>query len=372
MKSEKKRLLLLVIALGAIGVLLSGAFFKPLAAGQGIPTSGKKTEPKPPPKPKAKPRPPAPKPKRNSPAATEKSVPETKREPVEIKPVAPPATQPSGRDTSPVNEPPIKKQENVEVQTYTERINGVPLEMVRLPAGRFLMGSPTNEADRSADEGPQHEVTISQSFYMGKYEVTQAQWKAVAGLPKVKIDLNADPSRFKGDNLPVEQVSWEEAKEFCARLTRATGKSYRLPSEAEWEYACRAGTTTPFAFGATITPDIVNYDGNYAYGNAAKGINRGTTIAVGSLGKANNFGLYDMHGNVWEWCEDVFHDDYTGAPVDGNVWLTSRSDGKDYRLLRGGSWLYNGRHCRSAVRLGVTAGYRSDLIGFRVVAVVRT
>ncbi len=135
--------------------------------------------------------------------------------------------------------------------------NGVKLEMVEIPGGEFTMGSPDTEDRRYDDEGPQHRVKAP-PFLMGKYQVTQAQWRAVAGFPKVKIDLKPDPSSFKGDNLPVEQVSWEEAVEFCARLSRSTGKTYRLPSEAEWEYATRAGTTTPFAFGPTITPEIVN------------------------------------------------------------------------------------------------------------------
>jgi len=225
---------------------------------------------------------------------------------------------------------------------------------------------------RDASEGPQHQVSV-QPFYLGKFAVTQAQWREVANLANVKLDLNADPSGFKGDNLPVEKVNWEEAKEFCDRLSRATGKTYRLPTEAEWEYACRAGTTTPFAFGATITPDIVNYNGNYPYGNAAKGVYREKTVADGSFWRANGFGLYDMHGNVSEWCEDIYHDNYTGAPTNGNVWLTPRSDdGKDYRLLRGGSWDNIGRGCRSAVRDRGSAGGRYYVIGFRVVAVVRT
>ncbi len=284
----------------------------------------------------------------------------------------------------------IKEQYKGRNRYITEDLgNGVLLHLAEIPAGAFWMGTSASEAakvkaeyvrrgvSKEEAEGyvswemPHHKVNVS-SFFMGIYVVTQEQWRAVASLPKVNRDLDADPSRFKGDTLPVEQVSWEEAKEFCARLTRATGKSYRLPSEAEWEYACRAGTTTPFAFGATITPDIVNYDGNYAYGNAAKGVYREKTVAVGSLGRANGFGLYDMHGNVWEWCEDVYHDDYTGAPVDGNVWLTPRSDGKNYRLLRGGSWNAYGRGCRSANRGRHSADYRYNYIGFRVVAVVRT
>jgi len=135
--------------------------------------------------------------------------------------------------------------------------------------------------------------------------------------------------------LPVELVSWNEAIEFCARLSRLTGRNYRLPSEAEWEYACRAGTTTPFYFGETITPDLVNYNGNYPYGSAPKGTYRVKTTAVGNF-PPNTFGLYDMHGNVMEWCQDVWHDNYNGAPTDGSAWESGGDS--EGRLLRAGSW----------------------------------
>ena len=212
---------------------------------------------------------------------------------------------------------------------YVEVLPGaVPLEMVEIPGGTFQMGSPAGEMGRSEDEGPQHQVTVP-DFYMGKYEVTQAQWRAVMG---------SNPSHFEGDSLPVEQVSWNDAVEFCAKLSRATGRTYRLPTEAEWEYACRAGTTTPFAFGETITPQLVNYDGNYPYGGAAKGTNRQQTTAVGSLGVANRFGLYDMHGNVWEWCADCWHESYYGAPADGSSWEANCN--QNYRVWHGGSWTF--------------------------------
>lgn len=150
---------------------------------------------------------------------------------------------------------------------------------------------------------------------MDKYDVTQAQYQAIMG---------TNPSNFKGDDLPVEQVSWNDAVEFCRKLSAKTGREYRLPTEAEWEYAARAGTTTPFAFGDTVTPDIANYDGDYPYGDAPRGTNRQTTTPVGSLGAANGFGLYDMQGNVWEWCLDYWHDNYGGlvggAPTDGSAW----------------------------------------------------
>jgi formylglycine-generating enzyme required for sulfatase activity len=256
---------------------------------------------------------------------------------------------------------------------FTEDLgNGVRLEMVSIPDGTFLMGSPPGEPDRGADEGPQHTVTIK-PFFIGKFQVTQAQWRAVAGFPKVKIDLNPDPSNFKGANRPVEQVSWYEAIEFCARLSQKTGQEYRLPSEAEWEYACRAGTTTPFHFGETITTDLANYCGEDrtnneilykgSYGNGPKGIYREQTTDVGSF-PANAFGLYDMHGNVWEWCADRWHENYNGAPTDGTAWLTE--DENDYRLLRGGSWSFNPWSCRSAHRYGYMSDFRYGNFGFRV------
>jgi len=150
---------------------------------------------------------------------------------------------------------------------------------------------------------------------MGKYLITQAQWRVVTALPKVERGLKSDPSRFKGGHLTVECINWYEAVEFCARLARKTGRDYRLPSEAEWEYACRAGTTTPFHFGETITTDLANYRGtdneqykwSGFYGRGSKGIYRNKTTDVGSFGVANAFGLYDMHGNVWEWCQDIWH-----------------------------------------------------------------
>ena len=243
--------------------------------------------------------------------------------------------------------------------------NTVTLEMVSILGDTFMMGSPNSELERSNSESPQHRVTIA-PFYMGKFAVTQAQWKAIASLPKVNRDLNADPSNFKGSDRPVEKVSWEDAIEFCDRLSRKTGKKYRLPSEAEWEYACRAGTTTPFHFGETIATDLANYDGNSTYGEGVKGEYRKQTIAVGSF-PPNAFGLYDMHGNVQEWCADYYHDSYQGAPTDGSAWV----EGSRSRVLRGGSWYYFPRNCRSAYRNRYTPGYRSIGIGFRVVVAPR-
>ncbi|NMF66171.1 SUMF1/EgtB/PvdO family nonheme iron enzyme [Brasilonema octagenarum] len=253
-------------------------------------------------------------------------------------------------------------------QYFTEDLgNGVTLEMVAIPGGTFMMGAPENDKYSTDDERPQHQVTV-QPFFMGRYPVTQAQWRAVAALAQVNKELNPNPSGFKGNDRPVERISWYDALEFSARLNFrinfTAGRDYRLPSEAEWEYACRAGTATPFYFGETITTDLANYNGNYTYGNAPKGEYRQQTTPVGSF-SPNAFGLYDMHGNVWEWCADTWHD-YEGAPKDGSAWI--RNNDNDYRLLRGGSW-YLDPGCRSAVRGRYYPDYAYDFVGFRVVCV---
>ncbi len=242
-----------------------------------------------------------------------------------------------------------------EARVETE-VEGLNLEMVKIPAGNFEMGSPDDEKDGRNEERPRHEVTIAKPFWMGKYPVTQAQWKAVAALPQINRNLNPNPSKFEGDNLPVEYVSWYDAEEFCARLATHTQRAYRLPTEAEWEYACRANTTTLYHFGENITPNLANFSDS--------GIN-GTT-PVGYFAVANPFGLYDMHGNVWEWCADHWHENYEGAPIDGSAWLTNNEE--TYRLLRGGSWYSSSRGCRSAYRYGhdLPDG-RSSHLGFRVV-----
>jgi formylglycine-generating enzyme required for sulfatase activity len=240
--------------------------------------------------------------------------------------------------------------------------DGVTLEMVDIPGGTFIMGSPENEEGYHSSESPQHEVTVP-PFFMGKYPVTQQQWRVVAALPKDKIDLKSDPSYFKGDNLPVECVSWNDAQEFCARLSQMANKTYRLPTEAEWEYACRGGTTTPFYCGETISTDLANYDGNYTYGQGQKGQYREKTTEVGIF-PANPFGLYDMCGNVWEWCEDGWHENYINAPTDGSAWTSLSSQRK---LLRGGSWYDVPVYCRSAYRLNINLDDNNHNIGFRVV-----
>ncbi len=245
------------------------------------------------------------------------------------------------------------------------------LELIQIPAGSFLMGAPTGE-DKSRDsERPQHRVDVPE-FYLGKYPITQAQWRFGANLPKIDRDLDPEPSRFKGENLPVEQVSWLDAIEFSARLSQHTGRAYRLPSEAEWEYACRAGTTTPFHFGETIDPQLANYDDKYTYGRGQKGKYRGKTTPVGSFKVANNFGLFDMHGNVWEWCQDHWHSDYQDAPRDGSAWLDSELSKSANRVLRGGSWFDYPEDCRSAFRGHFIPDGRDDRFGFRVVLPART
>ena len=240
----------------------------------------------------------------------------------------------------------------LQVEDYWEKLGeGVKLTMVKIPAGSFLMGSSEGESEQSDDEGPQHEVTLG-AFWMAQTPTTQAQWRTVAGWPKVERDLEPDPSYFKGDQRPVELVSWRDAQEFCRRLSQRTGQRYGLPSEAQWEYACRAGSTTPFHFGATLTPDQAHF-------NSAQG-----TVDVASY-PANDWGLHDMHGNVWEWCQDHWHSDYEGAPNDGSAWEDCSLGGVP-RLLRGGSWFTLPAGCRSAFRFNNFPDGRNYSIGFRV------
>jgi formylglycine-generating enzyme required for sulfatase activity len=254
---------------------------------------------------------------------------------------------------------------------YIETLSqDIGLEMVKIPEGSFLMGSSEGELDGTSYERPQHQVHL-QPFYLGRYPITQEQWQIVAGYERVTKELDPDPSRFKGDKLPVENVSWEDAEEFCRRLSAKTGKDYRLPSEAQWEYACRAETTTLFHFGNIITTGLANYNGNYSYNDSPKGRYRKQTTAVGSF-PANAWGLCDMHGNVWEWCADDWHEDYTDAPSDGSAWLnTTKNDrNKSSKLLRGGSWLIGPWVCRSATRNYGSRGFFSIVVGFRAGCVV--
>jgi len=253
---------------------------------------------------------------------------------------------------------------------FTEDLgNGVTLDMAAIPGGSFIMGSPEAEGEEDifSGERPQHQVTI-QPFYMGKYPITQAQWQRVVQLPRVNDRLE-NPYMSGRGNRPVEYVSWYDTVEFCARLASVTKRTYSLPSEAQWEYACRAGTTTPFHFGETLTTDLANC---YIYGSRTKGIYREKTTEVGNFGVANAFGLYDMHGNVWEWSLDDWHSNYEGAPTDGSAWL----DGNDnlyqkegYAVLRGGSWGHAPVDCRSACRdhsIRAMHGTNNEGFGFRV------
>jgi formylglycine-generating enzyme required for sulfatase activity len=242
-------------------------------------------------------------------------------------------------------------------------------EMILIPGGTFLMGS-----SEITHEGPQHEVTVS-PFLMGRYPVTQAQWRAVASLPQVERELDPYPSQFKRGGsekhyYPVESISWYEAMEFCARLSAYADRTYTLPSEAQWEYACRADTTTAFYFGETITTDLANYDGTYNYGASTNGVFRKETTPVDSF-LPNEFGLYDMHGNVSEWCLDHFHPNYDGAPNDGSAWLLKNNSYSDsYRMLRGGSWDHYSWNCRCAYRTYENPDFRLCYNGFRVVSVL--
>jgi len=251
------------------------------------------------------------------------------------------------------------------VVNKTPRRAGPEIEMVLVPEGSFLMGSPENEPGRSdeegpqhrftqgmppvrrrsKDEGPQHRVTV-RSFYIGKYEVTQAQWRAVMG---------ENPSAYKGDDLPVENISWDDAKEFCRRMSQMTGEEYRLPTEAEWEYACRAKTTGAYA------GDI----------DAMAWYSKNSDSRTRPVGRKqpNAFGLYDMHGNVWEWCEDDWHSSYENAPYDSSAWV--EPERKPWRMLRGGGWNVAAASCRSANRDGTSPANRSDFLGFRIVRTYR-
>jgi eukaryotic-like serine/threonine-protein kinase len=229
--------------------------------------------------------------------------------------------------------------------------NSLQLEMVYVPSGSFQMGSPSNEGPEG--EKPQHLVKVN-GFYLGRYVVTQEQYLTISG---------NNPASWPGSNLPIENVSWHDAQQFCQLLSDRTGKKYRLPSEAEWEYACRANSTKPYYYGATITTEVANFDGSST--NVGKGEYHKKTTPV-DLFPANGFGLHDMHGNVWEWCADCWRKNYVEAPTDGssrNNWQYNEDDG---RIVRGGSWHFNAKYCRSATRFRREASDRCNFVGFRV------
>jgi formylglycine-generating enzyme required for sulfatase activity len=237
---------------------------------------------------------------------------------------------------------------------FSEKLgDAIALDMVYIPGGTYQMGSPATEAGRFDSESPQHQVSVS-PFFMGKFAVTQRQWEKI---------MQAKPSHFRSPDRPVEQVSWHEAVEFCRRLSQKTKKNYRLPTEAEWEYAAKAATTTPFCYGETLTTDLANYDGTQIYASGSKGIYRRQTINVGNF-PPNQFGLYEMHGNVWEWCADPWHENYVDAPTDGSIWAAGPEE--QYKVLRGGSCGNHPRFCRSSERGKGLADYWYYVIGFRV------
>jgi eukaryotic-like serine/threonine-protein kinase len=228
---------------------------------------------------------------------------------------------------------------------------GITLDLVSIPGGTFMMGDSLHHQD----EQPVHQVTLP-PFYMSKYPITQAQYRSVIG---------EDSGFGLGADYPIEQISWHDAVEFCNKLSQRSGRKYTLPSEAQWEYASRAGTTTAFYFGETITPDLANYNGDFPYKGAPKGENRQQTTPVGSF-PPNPFGLYDMHGNVWEWCLDAYQANYQSAPTDGSAW-DDRSNADLKRVMRGGAWDYVARGCRSAVRCSLAPGIRMAGCGLRLV-----
>jgi formylglycine-generating enzyme required for sulfatase activity len=230
---------------------------------------------------------------------------------------------------------------------------GIALDLVLIPGGKFMMG----DNKHHQDEQPIHQVTLP-PFYMGKYSITQAQYRSIMG-ENMGVGLGAD--------YPIEQINWDDALEFCSKLSHQTGKKYSLPSEAQWEYACRATTNTAFHFGDIITPDLVNYNGDYPYNGAPKGENRERATPVGSF-PPNAFGLYDMHGNVWEWCLDEYQPNYLGALTDGSALNLSASEGERKRVMRGGAWDYVAKGCRSAVRCSLAPKIRIDGCGLRVVS----
>jgi formylglycine-generating enzyme required for sulfatase activity len=312
--------------------------------------------------------------------------------------VAAPELQPIRFETGRLYNMPLQPIPGAPTWGFREPLLMPALTLVQIPAGSFLMGSPPDEPQRADDEGPQHTVELA-SFFISQTPITQGQWREVAQWKeregeRWERELEANPSRFQpkdeaeekkesygsfrlldgeasSDQRPVERVSWLDAMEFCNRLSQRTGRHYTLPSEAQWEYACRAGTITPFAFGETLSDELANYDASETYGNGLKGKNRKQTTPVGMF-PANAWGLQDMHGNVREWCLDDWHGSYEGAPVDGSAWLdgaegqSSKREGGG-RLLRGGSWsIFPGR-CRSAFRYPYRPDDAYSFIGFRVV-----
>ena len=233
---------------------------------------------------------------------------------------------------------PEQGEERIEEKTV---VNSIDMKFTLIPAGKFVMGSEEYDGEK-----PVHAVTISKPFYLGVYQLTQREWETVMG---------NNPSDFKGDNHPVEKVSWGDVQEFINKLNeKENTNKYRLPSEAEWEYAARAGTTTRYSFG-----DDDSKLGEYAWYDENSS---GKTHPVGQKG-SNPWGLYDVHGNVWEWVQDEWHNTYEGAPNDGSAW---EDVGSARRVIRGGNWYNNAGSCRSALRYHFNQGYRYVHLGFRL------
>jgi formylglycine-generating enzyme required for sulfatase activity len=298
-------------------------------------------------------------------------------------------------DVATVDAKGVRSPEKSTAAVFTEVLGSGGLDMVSIPGGSFTMGSPADELERRANEGPQHHVTLA-PFFIYASPITQAQWSAavMAHPDRIRRNLDPNPSFFKGIDLPVESITWNQADEFCGRLAEVTRRAYRLPSEAEWEYACRAGTTGAFHFGPTITPGLANYCGtggavcgesdgksiasgvyggeryeSGAYGQGPTGIFRGKTTPPGTF-PPNRFGLYDMHGNVWEYCADTWSANYADVPLDGSASVSGPADSE--RVLRGGSWSHNPAICRSAYRDSVAPGFSGwqGRIGLRVVCTI--
>jgi formylglycine-generating enzyme required for sulfatase activity len=321
----------------------------------------------------------------NLPVGRGESLPQPQVPPVTQKPAKPPEVRPSVPKVAPARLQTFQF-ETISVDSAGKVVNqreakadyfaepNIGLEMVSIPGGTYPMGLGRAEAalmgsqpvarslslDPIETMQPQRFVSLD-SFFISRYEVTQAQWQIVSNLPKVGRELSRDPSYIKGDQLPVDQVSWEDANEFCNRLTRSTGRRYRLPTEAEWEYACRAGTTSLFHFGDKLAPDLANYRVSSVDAMAGP-------APVGSKGVANRFGLFDMHGNVQEWCLDTWHPNYVGAPSDGRAWEGGDANS---RVLRGGAWTSEALACGSAVRVKGSVTLRARSVGFRVVTTQR-
>ncbi|MGK7940884.1 MAG: SUMF1/EgtB/PvdO family nonheme iron enzyme [Crocosphaera sp.] len=262
----------------------------------------------------------------------------------------------------------IVKRIKGEVKGFQEDLGeGVTLDMIYIPEGTFLMGSSPTESGSQICEYPQHSVTL-EGFFLGKYPITQKQWEIVAQYPKVKRELVIDPSSFKGSDRPVECISWEDAVEFCDRLSQHSQRSYQLPSEAQWEYGCRGGTTTPFCFGPTLTGELANYMAKRLYAGEGVGMYRQETTSVTAF-YPNGFGLCDLHGNVWEWCADAWYPSYEDASTSGEPRSSSQNETR--RVLKGGSWDEDAYHCRCASRYAYhPQGVGLSQIGFRVMCKV--